>query len=112
VEVYGDVAGFEADISQVMHVERVETLDEEPDVESVVTGIDLDYAVVGPEFGADVPEIEAGIEAGDYELVGDELHVAGHELSPEMFSVEEERRFTGEGEMLEAGDAIVILRAE
>jgi valyl-tRNA synthetase len=29
-----------------------------------------------------------------------------------MFSVEEERRFTGEGEMLEAGDAIVILRAE
>jgi len=111
VEVYGDVAGFEADISQVMHVERVETLDEEPDVESVVTGIDLDYAVVGPEFGADVPEIEAGIEADDYELVGDELHVAGHELSPEMFSVEEERRFTGEGEMLEAGDAVVILRA-
>ncbi|RLM56841.1 valine--tRNA ligase [Halobellus sp. Atlit-31R] len=109
VEVWGDVSGFEADISSVMHVEELETLDERPAVESVVTGVDLDYSLVGPEFGSQVPDIDDALEAGDYETVDGTLHVAGVELDPEMFEIEEERQYLGDGEMVEAGDAIVIV---
>ncbi|WP_049981378.1 valine--tRNA ligase [Halolamina rubra] len=111
VAVYGDVDGFEHDIRNVMHVGTLETLDEEPEIESVVTGIDLDYSVVGPEYGGDVPDIEAGIESGEYEIEGDRLLVAGHELTAEEFTIERERQFTGEGEMLETDDALVVVRA-
>ena len=109
VSVYGNVDGFERDIRNVMHVGELERLTEEPEIESVVTGIDLDYSVVGPEYGADVPDIEAGIENGEYEIGAGTLSVAGHELSAEEFTVERERRYTGEGEMLEADGALVIV---
>jgi len=110
VVVYGNVDGFEAEISRVMHVEDLDTRDEAAPIESVVAGIDLDYSVVGPEFGSAVPDIEDGIEAEEYDLVDDELHVAGHELGPDAFTVEEERRYAGDGEMIEAADAVVIVR--
>ncbi|KPN29853.1 isoleucine--tRNA ligase [Halolamina pelagica] len=112
VSVYGEIAGFENDIRNVMHVDRLETLESEPEIESVVTGIDLDYSIVGPEYGADVSDIDAGIERGEYEIRddGETLAVAGHELSADEFSVERERQYTGEGEMLEADDALVIVR--
>ncbi|MBP1988402.1 valine--tRNA ligase [Halolamina salifodinae] len=112
VSVYGNVDGFERDIRNVMHVETLETLEAEPEIESVVTGIDLDYSVVGPEYGADVPDIEDGIENGEYEISddGETLSVAGHELSTAEFTVERERRYTGEGEMLEADGALVIVQ--
>jgi valyl-tRNA synthetase len=94
-----------------MHVQNLEARDEAPDIESVVTGIDLDYSVVGPNYGADVPDIEAGIESGDYELEGEEtLRVAGHELGAEEFTVERERQFTGEGEMVETDGALVVVQ--
>jgi valyl-tRNA synthetase len=93
-----------------MHVAELEAYDDAPDIESVVTGIDLDYAVVGPEFGSSVPDIEAGIESGDYELTDGVLRVAGHELDAEMFDVEEERRYSGDGEMVEADEAVVVVQ--
>jgi valyl-tRNA synthetase len=93
-----------------MHVEELETSDEEPPIESVVTGIDLDYSLVGPEFGGKVTDIDAGLETGEYELVDGTLRVAGVELDAEMFTVEEERRYTGSGEMVEAEDAVVIVQ--
>ncbi|MFC6726610.1 valine--tRNA ligase, partial [Halobium palmae] len=110
VEVFGNVDGFEEDVAGVMHVRELESLDREPEIESVVTGIDLDYSTVGPEYGNRVGEIDAGIEAGDYEIDGEVLRVAGVELDPEMFEVERERRYLGEGEMLEAGDAVVVVQ--
>jgi valyl-tRNA synthetase len=110
VRVYGDVEGFEDDVRRVMHVDTLETSDEQPPVESVVTGIDLDYSLVGPEYGSQVPDIEAALGQGDYDVVDGELHVAGVELAPEMFEIEEERQYTGEGEMVEAGDTVVIVR--
>ena len=109
VDVWGDVSGFEADISGVMHVRELNSLDERPEIDSVVTGVDLDYSLVGPEFGSQVPDIEAAIEAGDYEVVDGRLHAAGAELGSEMFEIEEERRYTGDGEMIEADDAAVIV---
>ncbi|WP_096390250.1 valine--tRNA ligase [Halopenitus persicus] len=113
VEVYGDVRGFEDDVTGVMHVEDLRVHpDAEAPVETVTTGIDLDYATVGPAYGGDVPDIEAAIEAGEYELVDGELHAAGHELAPEEFTVETDRRYQGAGELLEAGDAAVIVRVD
>ncbi|QCC46225.1 valine--tRNA ligase [Halobellus limi] len=112
VEVWGDVSGFETDISGVMHVDELETLEERPAVESVVTGVDLDYSLVGPEFGSQVSEIEAALADGDYETADGALQVAGVELDPEMFEIEEERQYLGDGEMVEAGDAIVIVHRE
>jgi valyl-tRNA synthetase len=112
VEVWGEVSGFEADISGVMHVDELEILEERPAVESVVTGVDLDYSLVGPEFGSQVADIDDGIEAGDYEVVDGELEVAGVALDPEMFEIEEERQYLGDGEMIEADGAIVIVHHE
>ncbi len=110
VTVYGDVSGFENDIRNVMHVGELETRSDAPDIESVITGIDLDYSVVGPEYGADVPDIEAGIETGDYELGAETLRVAGHELEPEAFSVERERRYSGAGELVDTDDTLVVVQ--
>jgi valyl-tRNA synthetase len=113
VRVYGDVADYVDDIARAMHVADLELLAEEPAVETVVTGIDLDYSVVGPEFGGDVPDIEAAIEGGEYVLEGegdDATLLAGdHELTAEMFAVEEERRYDGDGDLLETDGAVVIV---
>jgi len=113
VEVYGDVADYVDDIARAMHVETLDLLDEAPEVETVVTGIDLDYSVVGPEFGGDVPDIEAAIESGEYVLEGegdDATLIAGeHELTADMFDVEEERRYDGKGDLLETDGAVVIV---
>ncbi|AEN06588.1 Valyl-tRNA synthetase [halophilic archaeon DL31] len=111
VTVYGDVSGFENDIRNVMHVENLEACSEAPEIESVITGIDLDYSVVGPNYGADVPDIEAGIENGDYDLDGETLSVAGHELGPEEFTVEREQRYSGKGELVETEGALVVVQA-
>jgi len=109
VDVYGPIEGFEDDIRGVMHVDDLTVLDSEPEIESVITEIKLDYAKVGPEYGSQVPDLEAGIDSGEYELVDDELHVAGEELGADLFEVHRERQYVGEGEMLEAGDAIIII---
>jgi len=112
VRVYGDgldVAAFAEDVAGAMHVGTLEVLEERPAVETVVSGIDLDYSLVGPAFGGDVPDIEAAIESGEYELADDTLRAAGHDLDDEMFEVEEERRYDGEGELLELDEAIVIV---
>ena len=111
VRVHGDLAGFEADVRRVMHVDRLETTDEDAAVESVVTGVDLDYSTVGPRYGERVSEIDAAIEAGEFEVVDGRLVVAGVEIEPAAFELEAERRHTGAGEMIEADGAVVVVRA-
>ncbi|MFB6250324.1 MAG: valine--tRNA ligase [Halobellus sp.] len=112
VEVWGDVSGFEDDISSVMHVDELAILSERPAIETVVTGVDLDYSLVGPEFGSRVSDIEAALEEGAYETVDDELHVADVELGPEMFEIQKEQRYTGEGEMVDTEDVVVIVHRD
>ena len=109
IAVYGPVEQFTEDIRGVMHVDELRVLDNEPEIESVITDVSLEYSKVGPAYGSQVPELEAGIESGEYELVGDELHVAGEKLGAELFAVNRERQYVGEGEMLEAGETIVIV---
>ena len=113
VEVYADVRGFETDITGVMHVADLQVHPEaDAPVETVVTGIDLDYATIGPKYGDQVGDIEAAIASGEYEIDGDELHVAGVTLVDEEFAIEEERRYRGDGELLQADDVVVIVRNE
>ncbi|MFC7139279.1 valine--tRNA ligase [Halosimplex aquaticum] len=109
VRVYGGVAGFEDAIAEAMHVDELETLDEAPEVTTEVTGVDLDYSLVGPEYGSEVGDIDAAIEAGEFEEVDGKLQVAGVELDAEMYEIEEARTYSGEGEMIETESAIVIV---
>ncbi|QLG60941.1 valine--tRNA ligase [Halorarum salinum] len=114
VEVWGegDVAAFADDVRGVMNVADLDVLAEEPEIESVVTGVDLDYSRVGPQFGSKVGDIDAAIADGEYEVEDGDLRVAGETLGPELFEIERERRYAGEGDLLEAGDAIVVVHGD
>ncbi len=111
VAVYGQIEGFEDAIENVMHVQELSVLDDEPEIATEVAAIDLDYATLGPKYGSKVGEIDAGIESGEYEIDEDAgvLRVAGEELADELFEVELERTYSGDGEMIETESAVVIL---
>jgi valyl-tRNA synthetase len=111
VEVYGHIAGFESAVAEAMHVETLEVFEDDPDITTEISDIDLDYSVVGPEFGSDVGAIDDGIESGDYEIVDGTLVVADEfELDAELFDIEESRTYSGEGEMTETENAVVVVR--
>jgi hypothetical protein len=95
-----------------MHVETIESLNERPSIESVVTGVDLEYSLVGPAFGNAVSDIESAIESGEYEVVNGNLHAGDITLDPEMFTIEKRRQYTGSGEMLDLDndDVTVIVQ--
>jgi len=109
VAVYGPIEGFEGVVRDVMHVGELERLAEPPQITTEVAAIDLDYATLGPEYGAKVGEIDAAIDAGEFELDGEELVVAGERLGEELFEVEFERSYSGTGEMLETESTVVVV---
>ena len=109
VEVTAPVGAYREDIARVMHVETLQLRDEAPTVTERITGIDLAYGAVGPAFGAQVPEIEAAIDAGAYTLDEAGLHLAGVDLDPGMYTVERERTYDGEGELIDAGGYACIV---
>ncbi|GAB3019951.1 valine--tRNA ligase [Natronobiforma cellulositropha] len=111
VSVFGDVSGFEAAIRDVMHVETLAVLAEPPEITTEVASIDLEYATLGPRYGAKVGEIDAAIDEGAYELDEDHdvLSVAGEDLEDDLFEVSLERTYSGDGEMLETESAVVIV---
>jgi valyl-tRNA synthetase len=92
-----------------MHVERLERRADDPEITTEIAGVDPDYSVVGPEFGAAVDDIDAAIEAGEFEVDGDRLVVADeYELEANWFAVERSRSYSGEGELLQTGSAVVV----
>ncbi|WP_090505791.1 valine--tRNA ligase [Natronorubrum sediminis] len=111
VSVYGPVEGFEDAIQNVMHVQELTLLEDEPEVTTEVASIDLDYSTLGPKFGSKVGDIDAGIESGEYEIdeSQDVLRVAGEQLESELFEVSLERTYSGEGEMIETESAVVVV---
>ncbi|PSQ05335.1 valine--tRNA ligase [Halobacteriales archaeon QS_6_71_20] len=111
VEVYGegDLAAFADDVRGVMNVGDLTVLEDAPEIESAIAGISLDYAQVGPQFGETVGDIEAALAREEYELVDGELRVAGETLGADLFEVERERRYSGDGELLQPEDAVVIV---
>jgi valyl-tRNA synthetase len=110
VEVYGDVSGFEDSIKEVMHVEELEQLEKEPETERKIIEISLNYSKAGPKYGDKVGEIESALEENEFFIEDGRLEVADEYLKPEMFEVREERTYTGEGEMIETENALVIVR--
>jgi valyl-tRNA synthetase len=111
VEIYGHVGDFADPVAEVMHVESIEAHADEPDITTEISGVDLDYSLVGPEFGSDVGAIDDAIEAGEFEIDGETLTVGGEfELGEGMFEIEETRSYSGEGEMIETESAVVIVR--
>jgi valyl-tRNA synthetase len=110
VAVFGNAAGFEEAIASAMHVADLQVHDETPEIETTIADVDLEYSIVGPEYGERVGEIDAAIASGEYEIRDGRLQVAGVELAPEAFELEEERTFSGEGELIETGDAAIVVR--
>ncbi|OVE85326.1 valine--tRNA ligase [Natronolimnobius baerhuensis] len=115
VAVYGPIEGFEDAIQDVMHVQHLEILAEEPEVTTEIASIDLDYSTLGPKFGSKVGDIDAGIDSGEYEIETDDdgtataLHVGDEELEADLFELERERTYSGDGEMIETDSAVIIL---
>jgi valyl-tRNA synthetase len=110
VEVYGDISGFESAIKEVMHVQELEQLEDEPETEKKVIEISLDYSKAGPKYGDKVSEIEEALENNEWMIQDGRLEVADEHLKPEMFEVREERTYTGEGDMIETENALVIVK--
>jgi valyl-tRNA synthetase len=112
VEVYGDISGFQKPIKQVMHIQELTQLDQEPETEEKVIEISLNYEEAGPEYGDKVTEIEDALEKNEWMIEDGHLDVAGEHLKPEEFEVQEERKYTGQGQMLETENSLVIVRSE
>ncbi len=110
VQVYGSISGFEEAVKDVMHVEELEELEEEPETEKKIIRISLDYSKAGPKYGDKVGKIEDALENNEYTIDAGHLDVAGEHLKPEMFEVDQERTYTGEGEMVETENTLVIVK--
>ncbi len=112
VHVYGHIGGFADAIADVMHVGHIETFEDEPDITTEISGVDLEYSLVGPAFGSDVGAIDSAIDEGAFDVVDDRLVVADgeFELDDEMFELEKSRTYSGEGELLETDSAVVIVK--
>lgn len=110
VEVFGDVSGFEDAIESAMHVTDLHVHESTPEIETTITDIDLEYSLVGPEFGDRVGDIEAAIQRENYEIDDGKLHVAEHELDPEMFEVETTRTYSGAGQLIETERAAIVIQ--
>jgi valyl-tRNA synthetase len=111
VEVYGDLGGMADAVAEVMHVGELATFDEDPETTTEITSVDLDYSTVGPQYGEKVGDIDAAIESGDFDIEDGTLRVAGEELGADLFAIERERTYSGEGEMIETESAIVVVRS-
>lgn len=111
VIVYGDVSGFEAAIAEVMHVETIDVHDEEPPIETEIVDVDLDYASVGPKYGNKVGAFEQAIEAGEFEVSEEGLHLCDEQLDPDNYELQEERQYAGTGKLIETENAVVIVQS-
>jgi valyl-tRNA synthetase len=110
VQIFGNIEGMEDAIQEVMHIQELEELEEEPDTEKKIVEISLNYSKAGPKYGDKVGEIEEALEKNEWMLEDGRLEVAGEHLKAEEFEVKEEVTYKGEGEMYEADSCIVILR--
>ena len=110
IKVFSDISGFEDEVKQVMHVQNLEIVDEEPEMETMIKEIKLDYEKAGPKYGNKIGEIEAALSQNKWALDDGHLRVADEMLKPEMFNVIEEREYTGEGTLVESNDVAVVVK--
>lgn len=110
VQVYGNISGMEDPIKETMHIKELESKEGEPETEKKIIDITLDYSKAGPKYGDKVSKIEEALENQEWMIEDGHLEVADEHLKPEMFEVTEERKYTGEGEMLETENAILVVK--
>ncbi len=112
ITVYGtNLKGFESAIKKVMHVENIKEEKGNPEIETEISEIRLNYSILGPKYGKDVSKIEKLIQKDDYELSDDTIKVGDIKLSSDEFELVEERKYTGDGNLVEAGDLVLIIKA-
>ncbi len=109
VRLYGAVEGFEDAVADVMHVERLRTPDGEAPVSETVVDVDLDYETLGPELGDRLGAVEGAIAEGSFAVEDGVLHAGGETIPAEQFELVRERTLDGEGELLDAGDAFLVV---
>ena len=110
VEIFGNVTGFEDAIREAMHLQKLEQQEGEPETERKVLEIKLDYSEAGPEYGDKVSDIEEALENNEWNIEAGHLEVADEHLAPEMFEVIAERTYTGEGDMIETENSVIVVR--
>jgi len=110
VNLFADISGFEEEIKEVMHVRELEIKEDEPDLETVIEEVKLDYEKAGPEYGNQVSELEEELENNRWSIDGGHLVVADEKLKPEMFKIVEDKKYTGEGTLVEAGEVAVVVK--
>ncbi len=109
VRLYGSVSGFEDAIADVMHVDRLATPEAAPPITETVTGVALDYETLGPELGDRLGTVEAALDRGEFAVEDAHLHVAGETIAPARFELRTERTLDGDGELLDAGEAFLVV---
>jgi valyl-tRNA synthetase len=109
VQIFGNISDMEKAIKEVMHVQELEKLEEEPETEKQIVEISLDYSKAGPKYGDKVGEIEEALENNEWMLEDGRLEVAGEHLKPEEFEVREERTYKGEGDMYETDNCVMVI---
>jgi len=111
VTVHGEVGDFAGAIADVMHVETLDTVEEDPAITTEISDVDLDYSLVGPAYGDQVGAIDAAIQDGEFTVEDGRLVLADgeFELDEEMFAIERSRTYSGKGEMVEADTVILIV---
>jgi valyl-tRNA synthetase len=109
VQIFGNISDMEKAIKEVMHVQELEKLEEEPETEKQIVEISLDYSKAGPKYGDKVGEIEEALENNEWMLEDGRLEVAGEHLKPEEFEVREERTYEGEGDMYETENCVMVI---
>ena len=110
VQIHGNIEGMEEAIKEVMHVQKLENLEEEPETEKKIVEISLDYSKAGPKYGDKIDEIEEALENEEWMIESARLEAAGEHLKAEEFEVKEEVTYNGEGEMLETDNCVVIVK--
>ena len=108
-EVSADISGFEDAVKEVMHVKKLEQREDSPDLETKIKEIKLNYANAGPEYGDKIGEIEDALENNEFMVEDGRLEVADERLKPEMFTVVEEKEYTGDGKLVD-GDVPVVVK--
>jgi valyl-tRNA synthetase len=110
VHISTSIDGFRKAISAGANVAHLQTISEIPQDVEITEEISLDYAVVGPEYGSDVANIEQNLNDGDFELFDDHLRVGQFELNEDMYEVERSPVHRGNWTAIEKDDILILIK--
>ncbi|MCJ7450535.1 MAG: valine--tRNA ligase [Candidatus Nanohaloarchaeota archaeon QJJ-9] len=118
VKVFGskDLGEAKQVVKEAMHVEKLNQVKEQIDMEEKIANINLDYSKLGPDYGNRVKQIEKAVEQEERRELREGkliLDLGGEkfELSGEYFEVEKEFSLEGEeGTLVTTEEFAVLVR--